>query len=816
MKTRIVVFVIAAIFAFEMQSFLHAQSTPMNQTMNDARVNVWSTSNSSGLLPSNATLTVGDYDQNYDQARAYFQWSIPDNLIPDGATITQVKLDFNYSIGSGPQYPGFIFVNITDDITTASAQTLYNDVTNASSENYFTGTVPGSYSYETTDPYLATWLSSSLSNNRFAVAIMSPGEGGHPEYNYQVYTSSVKLTVTVAPQTVTVDQVFGDGSRVETEGTKSQIGHYETNAFANYDVPKQFSFNINANETIRGDQSPWLNMNTGGLEKYWMWNSDNNVVNPKTFSIQPGTTSLTSHFRSTYNATLQDQLLDGGSPGGSVNFKDPWLIDATDPAHANSPINQGMNAPFKSVVYSANNIGTSTSYKGVFLSQEPALTPTYYSISAPTSPSINGFTGIFQNWSASGAHFQNSSAAQTAIVFDNGSATVTANYKAHLASFSSTATANNNQRKIAQAANGTYFMVYSSIDRIWMTKSTDGVNWGNEMEVSTGTPYDICKSPSIFADENSNMVAVVWQGIDGGGDYSNIYFRLYNNSTGTWDNREELPTFYPSLSGYEASPVISGYGLDGNGNNAIVVWREPDGLAVTAKNNGAWTSVECIPNTNDNSLWPSITRIISGVYGVCWEQDDPNTGDQRINYVEICYGGCGYNMEFLDAAQVSPYGWSMNQRPTIAVNGSRTVVVSWQSFDNVWEGLSVHVREMPLGGSWSSTITSFSSSSINGAKPVIGTFLDRSSYYVMWEVDGSIYSTRGLGTTWATPNIIASGSSGGAALSAINRTRDGYGLLQLWKKSDGQYCCNKFRSPKNRQCREIGSLPLKQTHHHLS
>jgi|GEM_PF-3118270 len=361
--------------------------------------------------------------------------------------------------------------------------------------------------------------------------------------------------------------------------------------------------------------------------------------------------------------------------------------------------------------------------------------------------------------------------------------TLYANVKRHLYSTSSFATANTNQRKIVQTQDGNYFMIYESQNRIWIVKSTDGVDWGkNEFEVSAGTPYDICKSPSIVAHENGNIVAVVWQGINatsGGFDGSNIYFRVYNNTTGTWGSREELPWFEPSSNGYEASPVVSGYGLDENGNSAMVIWREPSGLAVTTKHSDVWTNVAYIPNTNGNSLWPSITRRLSGTFAVCWQNNDA----ERIDYTEICYIGCGYNMSFLNAAQVSPSGWGANSRPSIAVNGDRTVIVTWQSFSNVIEGLSIHVREKPTSGGWSSTITSFSGSS-SGSKPVIGTFLDLSSYYLLWEVDGSIYSTRGLGTTWTTPSIIASGASGGTNISAVNRTRTA--LRQIWKKSNNQ------------------------------
>lgn len=236
-------------------------------------------------------------------------------------------------------------------------------------------------------------------------------------------------------------------------------------------------------------------------------------------------------------------------------------------------------------------------------------------------------------------------------------------------------------------------MVYESMNKIWMTKSTDGINWGNKIEASEGTSFDICKSPSIVANENGNVVALVWQDIDetctgSGFDESAIYFRLYNNATGTWNPKEVLQWFNPFSSGYESSPVVSGYDFDGSGNKVTVVWREPAGLAVRTKRYGAWESVAYIPNTNGNCLWPSITRRHSNVFAVCWQNSDAD----KIEYIETLYSTY---QQFSNPQQVSPTGWGSNQRPSIAVNGARTVIVSWQSLDNVVEGLSVKPQNTP-------------------------------------------------------------------------------------------------------------------------
>jgi hypothetical protein len=165
-----------------------------------------------------------------------------------------------------------------------------------------------------------------------------------------------------------------------------------------------------------------------------------------------------------------------------------------------------------------------------------------HSINTTVPNGIQGYNWCFTQWSDG-----NASKSRNIIV--NSDVNLVANYKKHLLSSSSTALANTNQRKIAQNSNGMYFMVYEKDNKIWFSKSSDGINdWTNEVEVSGGlNDYSIYKSPSIHASDN--YVAIVWQGINetsGGFDGSNIYFRLYNNATNTWSATEPLPWFEPS------------------------------------------------------------------------------------------------------------------------------------------------------------------------------------------------------------------------------------------------------------------------------
>lgn len=285
-----------------------------------------------------------------------------------------------------------------------------------------------------------------------------------------------------------------------------------------------FPFYAGSQQVILADQNIISN------EKYNNWNGLTDVTNHHSFIIEEQTDSLTSHFLPTYNATIQTQLIEGGNPSGTVDFMDPWLIDYPDPNYGNNLRNQGMSAPFKSVPYSLNNLGISTSYKGVFLNQAPdPNNPNvpYYSVREPLTQTINGYTGVFQNWSVSpsgSATLQQVSSNpsgydQKAVVFNQANATVTANYKGVHISNDANAFSNNGQRKLIETKSGgvTWLhQVYTSMGHVWIEHSSDGGqtwilgNNGKPLDGSAGG-----KNPSIAyiydAVNNYNYIGVVWQ-----------------------------------------------------------------------------------------------------------------------------------------------------------------------------------------------------------------------------------------------------------------------------------------------------------------
>ena len=177
--------------------------------------------------------------------------------------------------------------------------------------------------------------------------------------------------------------------------TSAGIGYWEGGPdFREYSIPKQLNFQEQSTQCLRGSQS----IESGEKYKYWKVGSavQSDVTNHHIFTIASNDTIFTSQFAPTHPATIQAQLIDGGSPGGYVEFKDPWLIDYPDPQYGNNLRNQGMSAPFKSVAYDPKqpNLGLNTQYKGVFLNQDYNIPNNpYYSVRAPQEQMIGNYKG---------------------------------------------------------------------------------------------------------------------------------------------------------------------------------------------------------------------------------------------------------------------------------------------------------------------------------------------------------------------------------------------------------------------------------------
>ena len=176
---------------------------------------------------------------------------------------------------------------------------------------------------------------------------------------------------------VLIDQRLEDGSSVDS------VGRWENNQFKVYKVPNQIDFVIGSVEILRATQKILMN------QKYNNWTGESDVKNHHEFEILNSTQEIVANLKVTKSGIIiRNELLSApGQEGGTIEFKDPWLIDYPDPQYGHNKRNRGMDAPFKSRPspfkpdYTTSYDGDG--YQGVFLNQDPDETPVYYSVRAP-------------------------------------------------------------------------------------------------------------------------------------------------------------------------------------------------------------------------------------------------------------------------------------------------------------------------------------------------------------------------------------------------------------------------------------------------
>lgn len=229
---------------------------------------------------------------------------------------------------------------------------------------------------------------------------------------------------------VTIDQKLSDGT-TSVDWIGLWRNDAETPLFVKYPAPFTMAFRPGFTKTLKGGQSLYPG---SPLQKYNQWNSVADVSMIRTFTIQSSTIRIQANFKPTYNATLQLKM-DGTviSDANTLDFRDPWLVDYADPSYGGELRNRGMtNAINKPVGLSTNNIGTGTSYKGVFLNQAIGSGNTYYSTRASLVKKINGMAAFFSSWSASGVNIQDNGVVGTDdcadVMFTASDAAVIANY----------------------------------------------------------------------------------------------------------------------------------------------------------------------------------------------------------------------------------------------------------------------------------------------------------------------------------------------------------------------------------------------------
>jgi hypothetical protein len=166
------------------------------------------------------------------------------------------------------------------------------------------------------------------------------GQKQFAHFNMQTFRRAIYYGISDY-QIVTVEQKLSNGEN------KGLVGLWDNvvNRFWDYTVPSAFLWKRNSNKDLLSSN------NIFNQEKFLRWslnNIDSSIIRTHKFFINNSTTNIISKFMPTEpTITIRNSLELSPVNGGTIQFKDPWLIDYPDPQYGNTLRNQGMSAPFK-------------------------------------------------------------------------------------------------------------------------------------------------------------------------------------------------------------------------------------------------------------------------------------------------------------------------------------------------------------------------------------------------------------------------------------------------------------------------------------
>ncbi|MCK9282197.1 MAG: S8 family serine peptidase [Melioribacteraceae bacterium] len=588
------------------------------------------------------------------------------NIIPTGTEPLKVTIVWTDPIHSSPLNP--VLVNDLDLRITKGSITYYP------------------WKLDPTNPSAAAIQADNTKDNVEQVLINNPVSG-------QVYTISVSCKNTFSgyqnfSMIITGYQTSNPNNSItvfqkDVNGNSfGQIGVWASTYWNYFSSGTQFvKFSTMSFKALK-DFKP------SSYEKFNVWNSNpsnNTYMNWDTFNNLSSVTDITAKFAISYTASILN-LLEGGSSlnGGSVEFKDPWLID--DNSQSTYGIrNRGTSALFKirtspfSADYTTSYNGDV--YKGVFLGQggNPYWIPPYYSVRAQSTQTINGYTAYFQNWSTTNAEVQNYFSLETPVVFTNPNAIVTANYKGKLISNSSAGFTTNSQRKVVRTTDNHLHLVYESMGKVWYTRSTDnGSNWSQEIPIDYLSNYS--KNCSISSYGTS--VYITYQSNEG--DNPCIRLEKFIGGSLSWSNVVYTLSSYT----YDTKPVVASYD-----NRVCVIYKPTSSsslYAVKFQEDGTKGTNYQISNTDANSQNPTIVTT-NQKFAIAYQN---STTEIRYEELSIDLNSTSV-FDYQKISTGSPY--TNNTCPSISAFGSGPIV-SWSGYST---GIPSAVIKRRVNGTWS-------------------------------------------------------------------------------------------------------------------
>ncbi len=552
---------------------------------------------------------------------------------------------------------------------------------------------------------------------------------------FQAYISRFSM-----PVTITVDQKLENSTRIGT------IGRWNTNSFSPRLNPlDMFTAQGGTSEVLQGDQAIYSN------QKYYQWNSDPDVTNHHSFAIDGAVDIYTSNFKPVVSAvTFKNELIDvPGLNGGTVDFKDPWLIDYTDQNYGNTKRNRGLTAPYRSRSVSpvpfSPDLSTSYNgdvYRGVFLNENPLNDPTkpIYSVNAPTPQTLGGYNSGFVGWSSPGALVVYTTQNVSPVIFYNANDVITAKYKGQLISTTNAAVASNSQRKIVKTVQS----IYSSVDKLFTAyESAGGVfflykdlsdgSWSGEKPVE-GLPTSTIqyRSPTLFTDSAAQKFFMLYDKVDLAANTHKIQFSSHDPGSNSMSTPLTLSTLYLS-STYQTTPTVASVPRKNSTTPPLIAaaWCNQNaigfalGTAITDQYFGITTmqftsigelAFPLFPSgsfVNPTNVGLAISYLAGQspfyVFHLVWEEAGETGG---IKYARGVHTGTAW------PPQLSSITWSPSSspqtyllapnnemetftKPSIAVDGSGNVYVAWEYYNPDVGG---QIQAVKIDGSFPPTI----------------------------------------------------------------------------------------------------------------
>ena len=385
-------------------------------------------------------------------------------------------------------------------------------------------------------------------------------------------------------QIVSIDQTDAQGTSF------GSIGRWYQGNFSNYSAGTNVLFDMNNGEVLRASQATKQNPS----QKYWTWDQSNNVVNHRVVLPTTHPNKVAAGFQPiTTSVTILAALGDGPSAiGGTIQYRDPWFIDYSDPSYGNNPRNRGMD----NAVFWSRNVGTSGfvpdgstqypegTYQGVFQNQNPTFQTGIpnYSVAASLSQTIAGVNSVFYHWSGdvSKVTFQDSTSTSTGVVFKQAGAVASALYKGNMRTSRSDLTDAKNQRRIGSTTIGStpvWYAFYESMGDVWFTLSWDGgQTWDSETRLNV-SPGQAC-NPTVSNSLSAGKIMVGW--VEYNGSSYDLHLQTLTLNSPIWygwnpsvhtrssDNHRNLS----SICSYAGSP---------RSDSRPVLWLELTGSSPT-------------------------------------------------------------------------------------------------------------------------------------------------------------------------------------------------------------------------------------------